>query len=162
MGEGPTRCPLTLSAVEALHATFAHIQYILLRSSFKASPHQSHVGQKARLRAQPRRKVRVEANIPTMPSVVMPCYDTHNCPSANLDKILTKQQTILSDHALCLSDSYLACILKKSQITYKSILEFNNCQRSACMAAVEERKELPAHGLLLTLDHLVRSRKVYS
>jgi hypothetical protein len=79
-----------------------------------------------------------------------------------LIKSWLNKQTVLADHTLCLSNRYLAWVLQKSQVTYRSILNFNNCQRGAHRAVVEERKKLPALGLLLTLGRLVQSRKVYS
>ncbi len=92
----------------------------------------------------------------------LPHYDPpvyHVCPSI---KSWLNKRAVLADRALGLPGRNLACILHKSQVTSRFILNFKNCRRMSRRAAGEERKRLPARGLPLTLDRLVGPWKVYS
>ncbi len=117
-----------------------------------------HIGQKAHIRWGSGRWKWIP---PPTPSAVMPHYDTHNRPVQTSIKSWLNKETVLADHALCLSNRYLACVLQKSQGPSSSILNFNNCQRGAHRAVVEERKKPPAPGLqksILELLHTVQYR----
>jgi hypothetical protein len=106
---------------------------------YEASPCQSRKGKKARAQARPSQGVgRWRPIPPPTPNAVVPHYDMPR--AILLSKSWLNEQTVLVD----------------------SKLNLNNCLRAACRAAVEERKELAAHGLPPTFDHLVRSKKVYS
>ncbi len=120
----------------------------------------AHLGRMARVRSRPRRGVgEVMANTPTHAKCSHAHYDlpvSHVCPSI---KSWLNKQAVLADHALCLPGRNLACILNKTKVTSRSILNFKNCRRMARRAAGEERNRLPACGLLLTLDRLVRPER---
>ncbi len=67
----------------------------------------------------------------------------------------------LANHALCLSTRYLACILHVYQYIHINLYYCNNFLRKARRPPIDEWKEPPAHGVPLTVDRLVRPRKVY-
>ncbi len=154
--------PLPPSQIKTLHATIAHVYAVMLITW--GLPMSVHIGRRACALAWPRRGVGggVEMNTPTHAKCSRATLWHTNPPCVPLSKFWQNKQAVLADHALCLSGRKLAYILHRSQNTYRSILNFNNCQKEACRAAVEEWKEPPARGMLLTLDRLVQSRKVYS
>jgi hypothetical protein len=108
----------------------------------------AHIGRMACVCALPRWRVRGWKRIPPpTPSTVMPRYDTpvsHVYPSV---KSWVNKQALLADHAFCHSGQYFACILHIMQVTYRSILNFYDCQRGARRPLLKSGKKPPARGL---------------